>query len=71
MRDCSDRKIEVIVTGFQYGIHIGVRKTFIGGIVTGFDVDKDGILFRIDEVIEQGFRIYILRSAVMEILGVV
>ena len=61
--------IEVLVTGLWYGINTCSSWCGTGWLRTGFDGDKDGIQFGLDEGIEIGFQIYLLKVVVTEILS--
>ena len=67
---CNDSKIEGLVTGLRYGINDRVGRFFVSGLVTGFDIDADGITPSIDEVIALGFQVDLLIDIIMAILGV-
>ena len=51
-------------------INSGVRRFVVCGLCTGFDLDSDLITIRLNEVIDIGFQIYILRDVVMTRLRV-
>ena len=70
VNDCNDSKIEGLVTGLRYGINDRVGRFFVSGLVTGFDIDADGITPSIDEVIALGFQVDLLIDIIMAILGV-
>ena len=42
-------KLEVLVTGTQYGVNSGIGKFYVCGLVTGYDVDSDWITLRIEK----------------------
>ena len=66
----SDGNIEVIATGVQDGTNDYVGRFVVGGLGADFDGDSDVIKLGIDEGIEIGFYIDIVRYASMERLGV-